>query len=251
MGVQTRTNLDRPQYFLGGDHKYIKETLAQSGVGATEASITDGATYPVSISGLTLGITVGDGAEQTLTGGAQTTVDQVAAMINTQIEGVSATVDTGHVVVTTDDEGQDASIQVTTAGTLNAELVFPTTKAVGTGIDSEGLELLTVMVRDPSTGKIQPMTSLASDAGLSIPCGLSGASVTATEWLADDVDDLPLIVQADAVNEDLVKLKNGLTLDDVITGTATFTQNITIRHALMNLGIYFQKTVECSAYENA
>lgn len=260
MGVQARTDLTRKQYFLEAGHKYKKETVAQNGTASTAASIVDGATYTVDLNGKSMGITINDGSgeawdgvEQTVSGAADgQTVEQAAQLFNESIEGAKAIVDTGHVKLETDAKGLDTTIQVTDEGTMNAEMVFPTTLAQGAGIDSGGLEMFTVMVRDPGDSKkLKPMTSLTSDAGLSEPAGLLGVALTAAEWAAGDVDKVPLIVQADKVNEDLIVLKNSLSLDDVITGTATHTQNITIRHALQKMGIYMSKVRDVTDYENA
>jgi uncharacterized protein len=105
---------------------------------ATAASLIDGATYPVGpLVAQTMGFTIAGangGAEQTVTAvGGETSAADIAAMLNAQLVGVRAVVDTGHVVLTTDILGTDASLQVTTEGTLNALLVFPTTEQVGGG----------------------------------------------------------------------------------------------------------------------
>lgn len=105
---------------------------------AAPGSLTDGATYPISaLVAQTMGITVtgaNGGAEQTITAaGGETTALQVAATINDQLVGAHAVVSGGHVVITTDIIGTDAGIRVTTGGTLNAILLFPTSLSAGTG----------------------------------------------------------------------------------------------------------------------
>lgn len=103
------------------------------------ASITDAASYPIAPTAgtETIGITVAGvngGLEQTVTIGAGlTTAAGIAADLNTKLVGVSATVDTGQVKLTTDQMGTGASVQVTDEGTLNVTLAFPTTEATGTG----------------------------------------------------------------------------------------------------------------------
>ena len=260
MGVQARSDITQKRYFLESDHKYKRETVAQNGTASTAATITDVATYPVDIDGLTMGITVNDGSgedwdgvEQTVTGAADgQTVAEVAQLFNESLDGVKAVVTGGHIVLTTDGKGLDATIQVTDEGDMNAVMAFPTTLAQGDGIDAGGLEMFTVMVRNPSnSSKLQPMTALNSAAGLSEPAGLLGVALSAAEWAAGDVENVPLVVQADLVNEDLVVLKNSLALDDVITGTTNYSPNITIRHALQKMGIYMSKTLETMGYENA
>lgn len=152
---------------------------------AAPATLTDAASYPlVALVAQTMGITIAGangGAEQTLTAaGGETTALQVAALINDQLLGVHATVSTGHVVITSDIEGTDASIQVTTAGTLNAILVFPTSEATGTGnvgnikaVTAAEVEtvveaaIATVAVTYDGTGHIT-VTSVATGAGVTL-----------------------------------------------------------------------------------
>jgi phage tail sheath protein FI len=127
---------------------------------AAAAALTDTASYPITaLVAETMGITV-DGvegsAEQTITAtGGETTAAQVAAMINNQIKGCSVTESGGQVVISTDMEGTAGGVQVTTPGTLNAILGFPTSKATGTGdvadIDAvTGAEAKTVIESDVS-----------------------------------------------------------------------------------------------------
>ncbi len=106
---------------------------------ATAGTITDTATYPIAAlsGGETMGITV-DGAnggrEQTIVAvGGESSNVEIANLINSQITGAKAEVTGGQVVVTTDKKGTDAGIQVTTVGTLNGILSFPTSKSAGTG----------------------------------------------------------------------------------------------------------------------
>jgi hypothetical protein len=107
---------------------------------AVEASLTTVVSgFPLVVSGtnLTMGITI-DGAnggnEQSLSIAIGShTVEQLAQIINEQLLGISASVDTGQVKVITDILGTDAGIQVTDEGTGNADLNFPTAKSSGTG----------------------------------------------------------------------------------------------------------------------
>jgi len=106
---------------------------------ATGGQITDAAVYPIAAltGGETMGITV-DGAnggrEQTITAvGGETSALDIANLINSQILGAAATVVGGQVQLDTDKKGTDAGIQVTTVGTLNPILIFPTAKSSGTG----------------------------------------------------------------------------------------------------------------------
>lgn len=106
---------------------------------AAAASITDTATYPIAAltGGETMGVTVDGvegGSEQAVVAvGGETSAADIAALLNAQLVGCSAAVSGGQVQLTTDQQGTGAGIQVTTAGTLNAILGFPTSKASGTG----------------------------------------------------------------------------------------------------------------------
>lgn len=106
---------------------------------AAAATLTDTATYAISAlsGGETMGITIAGangGAEQTVTAaGGETTAVEIANLFNTQCTGVQAEVSGGQVKLTTDRKGTGASIQVTTGGTLNAVLGFPTSASAGTG----------------------------------------------------------------------------------------------------------------------
>jgi phage tail sheath protein FI len=106
---------------------------------ATPGTLTDTAVYPIAAlaGGETFGLTLDNengGREQTITavGGEANAVD-IANLINDQIVGGKAEVSGGQVLVTTDRQGTDAGIQVTTEGTLNPILGFPTSKSAGTG----------------------------------------------------------------------------------------------------------------------
>lgn len=120
------------------------------------------------------------------------------------------------------------------------------------GSRSGDLVIFTVMVRNPSNGeKLEPMSVLNSAAGLSEPAGLLGVTITEAEMIDGDVDSAPLVFQADEVNEDLIVLEGGLSLDDVIVGGTNYSPNITIRHALQKMGIYMSKTLDVTDYENS
>lgn len=132
---------------------------------AAPGSLTDGATYPISaLVAQTMGITVtgaNGGAAQTITAaGGETTALAVAATINDQLVGAHAVVSGGHVVITTDIIGTDAGIRVTTGGTLNAILLFPTSLSAGTG----------------NVGNIREVT--AAEAETVIEAAVTGTAVT-------------------------------------------------------------------------
>jgi hypothetical protein len=106
---------------------------------AAPADITDTATYPIGplTGGETMGVTIAGangGNEQTVTAaGGETTAVDIAALCAAQLAGCKAEVVGGQVKLTTDRQGTGASIQVTTGGTLNAILAFPTAADTGTG----------------------------------------------------------------------------------------------------------------------
>jgi hypothetical protein len=191
-----------------------------------------------------------DGVEQTITGAADgQTVAQVAQLFNESLSGCKANVSGGHIVLEPDVPGIGTTIQVTTEGTMNAVMIFPTTAAQGTGIGSGGLEQFTVMVEDQADSlKLKPMTVVNSALGLSEPAGILLVAISKAEWAAGDIEDVPILKTAELVNEDLIVLQNSLTLDTVITGTTNWSPRYTIRHALQKLGIQMAKTQDASDY---
>lgn len=124
-----------------GDHLDIdigSGTVASTFTGAT-ATLLDTATYPVTplTGGETLSVTV-DGAnggrEQAITAvGGETTAIDIANLFNGSLDGAKSIVSGGQVQLVTDKKGTAAGIQITTEGTLNAILSFPTSKIQGTG----------------------------------------------------------------------------------------------------------------------
>lgn len=108
-------------------------------ISSTEASITDTASYPIAAlsGGESIGITVygaNGGEEQTVVAaGGEQQVFEIAALFSAQLKGVQVDLDVANVKLSTDIHGSDARIQVTTPGTLNAILGFPTSLVSGTG----------------------------------------------------------------------------------------------------------------------
>lgn len=109
-------------------------------VTAAPATLTDTVSYPMAPlgGGETLYITVagaaGGDAQPVVAAGGETTALEIAALFAAQVKGISAVVDGGgQVELSTDVEGSDAGVQITTPGTLNAILGFPTSLASGTG----------------------------------------------------------------------------------------------------------------------
>lgn len=107
---------------------------------ATAGSRTSGNTEPFALTdGNTLLVAVDGGGAQTVTFdtaefgaiGAATALE-VAAVINAEVTGVSATVSVGAVVITSDTLGTSSSVEIT-GGTDAAALAFPGGAGAGTG----------------------------------------------------------------------------------------------------------------------
>jgi len=102
----------------------------------TPATDTDTAVYPIgALVAQTMGVKINGGAEQTVTAaGGETTAADVALMLNGQLTGCSVTVTGGgQVIITTDQAGTGAEIEISTPGTLNAILGFPVGPVSGGG----------------------------------------------------------------------------------------------------------------------
>lgn len=103
------------------------------------AIITDTVSYPMAplVGAETMSITVananGGRAQPVVAAGGETTAIEIANLYNDQCKGIQATVVGGQVQLATDQLGLGAAIQVTTPGTLNAILGFPTGLVSGTG----------------------------------------------------------------------------------------------------------------------
>lgn len=141
-GIVTGTGVET---FILEDASHLDISINGAGavacaISAAAAILTDTAVYPIAplAGGETMGVTVAGeagGAEQTITAvGGETTAADIAALINNSLAGQHCGVAFGgQVRMTTDEEGSGAAIQVTTGGTLNAILGFPTTASAGTG----------------------------------------------------------------------------------------------------------------------
>lgn len=107
---------------------------------ATAANRTDAGSYPLALSdGNTLTVAIDGGAVQTITfhtsnfvaiGAA--TAAEVAAVINGQLVGASASVVGGHVKITSDRKGTGSGVNVT-GGSANGALAYTTGNTAGTG----------------------------------------------------------------------------------------------------------------------
>ena len=118
----------------------------------TPGTITDTVSYPMAAlsGGETMGITIAGangGLEQTIVAvGGETTALDIANLISSQLVGALVSIVGGQVVITTGINGTDASVQVTTAGTLNAILLFPTSVSAGTGNVADSAQVTSLEV---------------------------------------------------------------------------------------------------------
>lgn len=114
---------------------------------------------------------------------------------------------------------------------ITSTISYLTAGAAGTDISGAGfLNGLT------GTGVITPSTG---DDGADEPAGIfMGDEIAAATIVAGDVDDQKLMIGKDKmIDEDMIVLEGGLTLDSVITRTG-----LTIRKTLSNMGIYPRKS---------
>jgi len=99
----------------------------------------------------------------------------------------------------------------------------------------------TVMVRDATTEKLKPMTSLTDVTTEALPVGLLFQTVDAADIVAGDVTNQKLLVGGNIqIDEDKIILENSLTLESLITVPAGAQR--TIRTALQSLGIFPTKS---------
>lgn len=151
---------------------------------AAAGSETDTTSYPVADQdGLTEVFTIDGGTAQTVTfTGAHTTALQIAASINTQLVGASASGASGQVVVTSDTMGTGSSVAIgtgtcaltwaaATAGTGDAVNIAAVTAAeVKTVIDADTTATVTVNA-DGSFTIVSPTTGASSE--IDIKSGLA------------------------------------------------------------------------------
>jgi hypothetical protein len=173
----TETAVNNDTVFIG-DKVETLETLTGT-VSGTAGSVTDTTTYAVADqSGKTEKITVDGGTEQTVTFPASTTTAlQVAAAINDQWTGLSATTTGGQVVVTSDSVGANSSIAI---GTGTTDLTWGTPVA-GTGSGAAGLTIAkgTLIARNTSTSKMEVYVSGGAN-GTGTPLGVIDTEQTYT-----------------------------------------------------------------------
>jgi hypothetical protein len=132
---------------ISGDAVYENETIAVDLTG-TAGSVTSATNETADQTDKTLLVTIDGGDEQTITlSGDTDTAVAVAAEINAVLLGARATVDTGHIVITSDSTGINSSVAIgegtctITWGTAVAGAGDPTTWPKGT-----------VLARNTSTG---------------------------------------------------------------------------------------------------
>ena len=176
----TITNNDLGSVILEGG-TFKDETLTFGALVA--GSITDTTTYAVTDQDtLTEKFAIDGGATQTVTfAGATTTALQIAAQINAQLVGASATVTGGQVVVTSDLTGDSSTVAIVAGGT--GGLTWDTAVAgTGTLTALEG----TILARDSSSLKLVMFVKGGSTNENGIPKALLtyGASIAAAGDLA-------------------------------------------------------------------
>lgn len=130
----------------------------------TAASILSTGTYPMAPSGgESIGITIMGArgtTEQTVTlQSGDTTAALQAARFNAGLDGAKAIVNGGQLQLICDRKGSGSGIRVTTPGTANALLNFPTSQATGTGNVADswnvtGLEVDAVVEAAVATAKV-------------------------------------------------------------------------------------------------
>ena len=110
----------------------------------------------------------------------------------------------------------------------------------------------TVMAKVAESGKWIPLTDLAATDGTAIPQGIyMGDEIAAASLVAGDVVDAPVLVGGGCmVDGGQLVLENGLTLDDVISISASV-EHRTVRDRLESRGIFIEDAEDIAAYENA
>lgn len=133
---------------IGGGAVYGNETLTVDLTG-TAGSITSATNETADQTDKTLLITIDGGDEQTVTlSGDTDTAVAIAAEINAVLLGARATVDTGHIVITSDSTGIDSSVAISDDSTAT---ITWSAAVAGTG-DIATWPKGTVLARNTSTG---------------------------------------------------------------------------------------------------
>jgi len=163
---------------------------------ATAASQTSGNTEPFALADSeTLLVDIDGAGAQTITfltaefvsiGAA--TAAEVAAVINAKISGASASVSAGAVVITSDTQGTDSSVEIT-GGTAAAALAFPGGVASGTGNVANINAVTVAEVKAVVEAAVAGLT--VNDVGgavqiVSNTTGLSSSILVAASSTADD-----------------------------------------------------------------
>lgn len=244
MAVQTRGDVTVRGFHLGGDAILTDSATFSQVSSATSGNVTDTTSYPVADqTGLTEKFTFDGGTEQTVTFGTATTALLIAAFINDQVTGGSATVTGGQVVVSSDSTGVSSSVAI---GTGTTALAWATAVA-GTG--GEGVADYTVVAQNPATRSWVVLTDVTATDGTEFPRGIyAGGGITAAALEAGDVDDAVVITGGSrfTFDEDLMVFQGTVALTDEITN-----QNITVRAALNSLGMFPKATDFQTSLENA
>lgn len=131
---------------------------------------------------------------------------------------------------------------VSGAGFLEGQSGDGGTVTAGTGRTNPML-FGTVLSKDPLTSKWGPLTDVALTDGLEYPRGILLCEIPASDLLAGDVVDVPILVKGD-VDIKQVVLENGLSLTSVITSN-----NVQVNDFLREIGIYTIGTINIEEYQ--
>ena len=243
MAVQSRNDVTIRRLLLSGEPKVIDNATISQSSAATAGTVTDTTTYAVADQDtLTLSVTVDGGtAQPILFDITVTTALLVAQQLNDQLIGCSSGVVTGQVVITSDTTGVGSSI-VITAGTSALTWAAP--------VDGTGAVAIlenTAMVQDPATEEWTAFTDVTATDGTEFPRGVFvGSDISAADLAAADVTGQLIMVGGPiTMDEDLVVFQNSIAYDDEITNL-----NITVRSALISIGLNPEKTEFVSHLEN-
>ena len=222
------------------DGKVESNETMTAAVAGTAATVTSGATFPVSdLDGLTTIVAITGYAAQTVTYAASTTTAAgVAAQLNAGLDGVSVAVVGSDVVITTDATGNDQAIVVT--GTATA-LAWETPVA-GTGYP-DGVAITAGMMVARTTsgtapytaGDVVPYNSGNDPAGSNEPIGIADFDLT---WTASGSKSVQIAKAGRAVKR-LVKK-----LDGTAVTAAEYDKLV------KNTGIALEEVLDMAEYQN-
>ena len=164
----------------------------------TPGDITDTVSYPMAAlsGGETMGITIAGangGLEQSIVAvGGETAALDIANLISSQLVGALVSVVGGQVVITTGINGTIASVQVTTTGTLNAILLFPTSASVGGGNVADGAQVTRL--------EVEAIVEADHSVPNSVDVILNGGGTISIETVATDVTESIQVIASSTVD---------------------------------------------------